>query len=238
MSPKDLLLLQFIAHLLSDFVFQPEKRAREKNKGGFKSGYIKTHILLTFLFSWLLSFQWLFVIASLSIALSHWLIDGFKPRLNAHRTLARYTFLIDQVLHLGFLALITLGFLHFFPWQPVLKTWIIHPILPYLAGFLLCAKPSNILVRELLRANKISFESSYDLPNAGRLIGILERLLVLTFILLNQFSAIGFLIAAKSILRFRDSDKLKTEYVLIGTLLSFAIAIAVGLGINALIRAC
>jgi hypothetical protein len=48
----------------------------------------------------------------------------------------------------------------------------------------------------------------------------------------NQFDAVGFLIAAKSILRFKDDNTLKTEYVLIGTMLSFGIAIACGLLIN------
>ena len=71
------------------------------------------------------------------------------------------------------------------------------------------------------------------LDKAGRYIGILERILVLTFVLLNQVSAIGFLIAAKSILRYGNKDKegarKQTEYVLIGTLMSFSCAILMGL---------
>ena len=43
------------------------------------------------------------------------------------------------------------------------------------------------------------------------------------------FIIYAFVIAAKSILRFKDSDTDRTEYVLVGTLLSFGIAIAVGL---------
>jgi hypothetical protein len=53
--------------------------------------------------------------------------------------------------------------------------------------------------------------------------------MVLVFVLIGQFSAVGFLIAAKSILRFKDGDLIKTEYVLIGTMLSFSIAIAAAL---------
>lgn len=71
------------------------------------------------------------------------------------------------------------------------------------------------------------------LDKAGRYIGILERILVLTLVLFNQISAIGFLIAAKSILRYGDKDikgaRKQTEYVLIGTLMSFSSAIALGL---------
>jgi len=63
---------------------------------------------------------------------------------------------------------------------------------------------------------------------------MLERLLVFVLIILEQWSAIGFLITAKSVLRFSDISKAKdrklTEYILIGTLLSFGLAILVGLG--------
>ena len=62
---------------------------------------------------------------------------------------------------------------------------------------------------------------------------MLERLLVFGFIVLQQWPAIGWLIAAKSILRFSDLSRAKdrklTEYVLIGTLLSFSLAIFIGL---------
>ena len=78
-----------------------------------------------------------------------------------------------------------------------------------------------------------------SLEAAGRYIGIFERILVLTFIITDNFAAIGFLIAAKSILRFSDKTETgarkQTEYVLIGTLMSFAITILLGLLIRALI---
>lgn len=49
-----------------------------------------------------------------------------------------------------------------------------------------------------------------------------------------QFGAIGFLFAAKSLLRFIDTARAKTEYVLVGTLLSFGIAIISGIIITKL----
>jgi hypothetical protein len=74
------------------------------------------------------------------------------------------------------------------------------------------------------------------LQNAGNYIGILERLFVFCFIITGHFEAIGFLLAAKSIFRFGDlkeaKDRKLTEYVLIGTLLSFGIAMLVGLLVN------
>ena len=72
-----------------------------------------------------------------------------------------------------------------------------------------------------------------SLDNAGKYIGILERLFVFFFVIIGNWGSIGFILAAKSIFRFGDlkesKDRKLTEYVLIGTLLSFGIAIAVGM---------
>ena len=65
--------------------------------------------------------------------------------------------------------------------------------------------------------------------NAGALIGNIERWLILVFVLLQRYDAIGLLIAAKSIIRFGDKETTKTEYVLAGTLMSIFIAVLVGL---------
>lgn len=97
-------------------------------------------------------------------------------------------------------------------------------------SYLICLKPSNIFIKKIIEVSAIKFTGVNDeLANAGRLIGNLERFLVLTLVILNQFEAIGFLIAAKSILRYKENDTTKTEYVLIGTMASFAIAITLGI---------
>jgi hypothetical protein len=79
---------------------------------------------------------------------------------------------------------------------------------------------------------KLRFES-VSLKNAGNFIGILERLFIFCFVLAGHFETIGFLLTAKSIFRFGDlkeaKDRKLTEYVLIGTLLSFGIALLTGL---------
>ena len=53
-------------------------------------------------------------------------------------------------------------------------------------------------------------------------------------ILLSQYEAIGLLVAAKSILRFVESKnsedvQKKSEYVIIGTLISFGLTLMIGL---------
>nr|MDQ3393678.1 DUF3307 domain-containing protein [Bacteroidota bacterium] len=74
---------------------------------------------------------------------------------------------------------------------------------------------------------------------AGKWIGRIERVLILTFVIFNQYEAIGFLIAAKSIFRVNGlkekNDRKEVEYILIGTLLSFAMAIVTGLAIRELL---
>ncbi|MEJ0033887.1 MAG: hypothetical protein WDO15_27735 [Bacteroidota bacterium] len=74
------------------------------------------------------------------------------------------------------------------------------------------------------------------LKNAGLWIGILERILIYIFIVTSHWEGIGFLLAAKSIFRFGDLTNSKdiylTEYIMVGTLLSFSLAIVTGLSIN------
>jgi hypothetical protein len=75
-------------------------------------------------------------------------------------------------------------------------------------------------------------EQGLGLASAGKWIGICERILILTFILLQQYTAIGFLMTAKSILRFSEKEsntQLKTEYILVGSLVSFTSSVLIGI---------
>jgi hypothetical protein len=63
----------------------------------------------------------------------------------------------------------------------------------------------------------------------GKVIGYLERLLVVALILMGSFSAVGFIVAAKSLTRFKQMDDRDwAEYFLLGTLTSFLFAIIFG----------
>src|SRR5690606_32302350 len=91
-----------------------------------------------------------------------------------------------------------------------------------------------ILMRILMTNWVLEEDPKNDsLPNAGKYIGMLERLLVFGFIVLQQWAAIGWLVTAKSVFRFSDLSRAKdrklTEYILIGTLLSFGFAILIGI---------
>ena len=66
----------------------------------------------------------------------------------------------------------------------------------------------------------------------GKYIGWLERTLSITFVLLGHYNGIGFILAAKSILRYgeikNEDDRKLAEYVIVGTLLSFSLALMLG----------
>ena len=67
----------------------------------------------------------------------------------------------------------------------------------------------------------------------GKWIGILERILLLTLVLHDAWGAIGFVLAAKSVARFKELDDRRFgEYYLVGTLTSVLVAVASGLAVS------
>ena len=225
-----LLILQIIAHVVSDYYFQTDASSREKNENGFKSKFLFKHAVVTFFCAWILSFDIYFVFCALGIAILHYIIDGLKKNLNT----SRYSFFIDQILHLVVIFVFVWLSKYYLEQKLVWNIPITVKWLVIVLGYLICIKPANIFIRETLVAGNIESisDTSTELKNAGKLIGVLERLLVLTFVIIGKLEVVGFLIAAKSILRYKDTNTIKTEYVLIGTMLSFGIAMMIGLAIG------
>jgi hypothetical protein len=226
MTVYDLLILQFIAHMLADYTFQSELWVRHKRRYGFQSKPLYWHALVILFFSVLLGNQWSFVLASVAIVISHVIIDGFKKQAIKAKW-GEYAFIFDQLLHIAIITGVVFLHTKLFGINPIIEMPFTSKQLLLFAGFLFCTKPANILIREVFALYKIKLprDQNTDLFNAGKLIGIIERILTLTFLLYGQFEAVGFLIAAKSILRYEGANTSKTEYVLIGTLLSFGLAI-------------
>ncbi len=225
-----LILLQILAHLLSDFYFQWDKMVADKVKKNVKSKYLYLHILITFVFSWLFSFQLHFYWAALIIAVFHWGLDVVKSYFETKKYLKKYLFFIDQAIHI--ITIVFVVFL-FDKYDSInLPEFINHSkILAIVTGFVFILTPVNYFIKAIFEAFDIKLPKKNDLKNAGKLIGNTERILILFFILVGEYGAIGFLLAAKSILRYNEKDENfpnKTEYVLAGTLLSFAFAILTG----------
>lgn len=231
-----LLLQLIIAHIVTDFLLQTQKLVNKKNEHGAKSPHLYLHALLAGFLSLLFINQWEYWYVGVFIAVTHFFIDWWKITTNKDNL--KY-FVIDQVVHLVvvILAWLWIGEQWDKVWAQVQETLASVPFLIILIAYLLVVFPVGFIIDKATKKwqNEIKDNEGLEegLDKAGRYIGILERLLVLTFVIMNQMSAIGFLIAAKSILRYGDKDKKgarkQTEYVLIGTLMSFAFAIIVGL---------
>jgi hypothetical protein len=148
--------------------------------------------------------------------------------------------LIDQSLHI--ISIIALWLLFFNPEfniKPIMENpeiWI------YAVALFFITIVSSIVMKVLMSSwsNALNENNEESLNNAGKYIGILERIFIFTFIIMGKWEGIGFLLAAKSIFRFGDlkesKDRKLTEYILIGTLLSFGIAISVGMLVLKLIE--
>lgn len=106
-------------------------------------------------------------------------------------------------------------------------------------GLLLASNEANLAIRAVLAGLQLK-PGRLLLPaldsgeyNRGRVIGLLERVLIFAFVLGGQFGAIGFTLAAKGFTRFKElEDRGFAEYVLIGTLLSSGLAMAAGVWVR------
>lgn len=235
-----ILIKLFLAHIIGDFILQPLAWVKDKEKRKISSPYFYFHVLIhgLLLFFILLpqtSYWWLIIIM---LTLIHGIIDTIKLFFQSVNT-RRQWFFADQLLHV-----ISIVAIWYFLAQPVLDFTFINDkefLLKALA-LLFITFPSAVIIRIIINKWNPEIISSSTLPlpeagnslqSAGKYIGIIERLLVFTFTIVGHWEAIGFLIAAKSVFRFGDLKEAKdlklTEYILIGTLLSFGTAIGAAL---------
>lgn len=215
------------AHIIGDFYLQSDRYCRHKKEKGLKSWFLYVHSVIIGAISWALIPIVDFWSYALLISCLHLVIDVIK----IYSREGLRSFVMDQIAHLGVIAIVTYLF-HTSQKLPVqlmnLSDLFSGPwlIIAILAGM----KPVNILIKLVLEKYKVGeTQACNEMKNAGALIGNLERLLTILFVVMGQYEAIGFIIAAKSLLRFKDTDTAKTEYVLAGTFLSFGIALLCGL---------
>lgn len=105
-----------------------------------------------------------------------------------------------------------------------------------IAGLIFTTRAGSVAIEHLMRSLTPQADTASGLPQGGKIIGYLERGLIFGLILGGQAGSIGFLIAAKSILRFGtvNEDRSASEYVIIGTLASFGWAILAAMAITKL----
>ncbi|MDD7461187.1 MAG: DUF3307 domain-containing protein [Prevotellaceae bacterium] len=227
-----------LAHIIADFFLQTDKiNEGKKTVGKRRWLYLLLHCAIHAVTAYFLLGQWSNWKVPLMIFVSHYAIDTIKIAYEK-KNIARsgnttQTFLLDQMAHLAVIGILASYYdgralydvfrQQFFCYNNILK---------YLIGYALILKPTAIFMNLLLSKWNLNDFPANGLPHAGKWIGFLERTLVVTFILTDNVEGIGFLLAAKSVFRFGDLNKAKdiktTEYVLLGTLVSFTIAILMG----------
>lgn len=219
-----------LAHALADFVFQTRRIALDKHRPPvlLLHGAIVLALAqgaLGRVDAW----------EVLALALAHAAVDGLKARLAAPGLGA---FLADQATHVAMLWALAL-------WRPDLWAgglWAGLGWLPALmalaAGAILATRAGGFAVGFLMRP-WAGVELPRGLANGGLLIGLLERGLIFLLVMVDQAAGIGFLIAAKSVLRFETTsrDQRAGEYVIIGTLASFGWALIFAFATKALMQA-
>ena len=218
-----------LSHLLTDFILQPSSWIEDRTNKHFASSRLYLHGLLTAVVAYAL-IGWQYWMVALAIGISHTIVDGWK----SYRPKETRYFLIDQALHLAVIGgcwYITFGYVDVVrSWRNWFDNDLHHWVL--LVAFVFVTTPTGILIGNLTRqwSRKID-DADNSLTNAGKWIGIAERVIVLILVLQNQYSAIGLLVTAKGIIRFNEKDRqeAKTEYLVIGTLLSIGVAIVTGL---------
>jgi hypothetical protein len=220
-----------LAHLIGDFILQPASWVKAKEERKLKAwqlyAHILTHLVLILLIVWDAYFwPWALLIAG-----THLVIDGLKIYLQREKT-KRILFFIDQALHVIVLYAVACIYLDYTPDFDVLND---QHILLFITCLAFLTTPTSAAIKFFIARWTPHMTDGEDesLQSAGKYIGILERLFVFAFFASGHPEGVGFLIAAKSVFRFGDLKEAKsrklTEYVLIGTLVSFGIAMITGI---------
>ncbi len=255
----NLFLLALCAHLIGDFLLQTVSMVTAKNAGRLWI-HLKHALIITSL-TWLATHCYGLKAAffyALLIGLTHLLIDTAKSYLEKGKSggTKLFLFLFDQGLHL--IALFV--FFPLFPtvnpdphvisfyqrlqpaapafarsFPPVLPTWSLEKVLWIIVVYLAAVFGGAVLITRILAwlTDQPQQERARRLSNA---IGIMERLILITLVVAEAVSAMGFVLAAKSLARYQEMNNRDfAEYYLVGTLTSFSLALLAGLWLTAIL---
>jgi hypothetical protein len=219
------------AHLLADFVLQFRWMYENKRRPDVLLLHVLIVTALSALFIGSLNWPLLGLLFATHLAADAAKTWRFGDRLPA--------FLADQIFHLAVMAVLAAAFPvpaeanHLFgllpaPWKPLYV-----PSLILVSGLVAAVVAGGYLVGKVLAPFADALpETPEGLKGAGAAIGKAERFLIFLLILVGQPAGIGFLVAAKSIMRIGEisqpDQRKMAEYIIIGTFLSFAWAILVG----------
>lgn len=207
------ILMLFICHIISDFYMQSSVIAKSKKNLNFsmiKHSFIYS---ITYIFSLFLINEGFFYF--ILIIVSHLLIDictvYFKCKYQDKECMI---FCIDQLLH----SIV----IYYCSIYIVLKETFSLNIAIMILAILILIKPVSIFI-SLVFKTIFKNEKGVDEIRIGRYIGYLERVIIFLLCIFNSISTIGFVIAAKTLVRYKDINTNENHFqekYLIGTLLS------------------
>lgn len=232
-----------LAHLLGDFVCQSrsvvEGKERLRASAYLRHGFYHYLLTVVVLQPYLASRPfggWGVQVVLLALAVVHVAIDLGKVRFGGASVVS---FIADQAAHVATVAgaAALIAPIRIAAYDPSrLERWVEFAVAP-LAVVVAVVFGAGWLIRLLLAPLEPGSveEGRVELSNAGLYIGWLERLLVLFAVVARSPEAVGFLVAAKSIVRFPSLEHRPfAEYFLIGTLLSVIVAVVGGLVLRAM----
>lgn len=241
------------AHVLVDFVVQSNRDVEQKTR--LRPGAFVRHALQHAAVAWVFVGAWTAWWIPLAVFGAHGAIDVVKELVRSRlRTSGRLDapsnlrlFATDQIAHVLSLAAIAVWLGPRTPAPPWPATIPVDAVFVVLIGLVVCVRTGSIVIALAVRRFEGSLRQAHDdttdapdralgieprgLSGGGQMIGALERALIFFFVLIGRVDGVGFLLAAKSILRFGDlnarQQRVEAEYVIIGTFMSFAWALFV-----------
>ena len=239
-----------LAHFIGDFLLQwtamcEEKKSLPALRGW---GYQALHALIYAATVYVFIAEWRCWTLPLLVGSTHFVVDvgkafaeqrmtppadrqhgadeGNKPFIDRKKMML---FLLDQIFHLGVLVGVYFRLSGNLDLPPIIDwTAVGTCALPYL----IVLKPTAVFIQNFFSGFARTTDKK-SLPLGGTYIGYLERVMIVSFILSGWMEGIGYLLAAKSVFRFgelrNNKELMHTEYILLGTFLSFTVAIIVGL---------
>ncbi|BBB90498.1 MAG TPA: DUF3307 domain-containing protein [Methylomusa anaerophila] len=246
--------LLILAHIISDFYLQTSRMAREKNLSSYALLQhtiigMGTAVILTLPYG---NFSLLKVIAVLGLL--HLIVDKSRAEFDKRHCRQRFeSLLVDQMLHL--LAIILsypwlkgitpnlaivdgiaryFWFVNYYPEIKQISESQLIVAITIICAVLINIRGVNFIVR--LAIEKYGPDKPPDMYISSEFIGRLERSIILIFVLLESYNAIGLVFAAKSIARLKEFENRDfTQYYIIGTLASTLAAIVTGLCVKGVI---
>jgi hypothetical protein len=247
-----ILIALSVAHIVGDFVLQTKSDAERKNE----PPVLVKHAVLVALTSYVFAGIWSAWLIPVAVFLSHAIVDPvklmFTRRVNNTVRNRVSLFIGDQIIHIAVIIIVAMAVadttagMHMM-WAGFFGNAYFTALI-LAGGAVLTTKVGGILIGMIVQPylDQIESDGKHGSPNrrglteGGMVIGYLERFLIYIFILTGFPLGIGFLITAKSVFRFGEvsnpANRMEAEYIIIGTLMSFAYAVTVGYGVVAVLR--